>query len=53
MGLGIEERYDEFLKACQANDLELVEDLIFDRKFRLDVNRPRWNKCNNYCCSGR
>ncbi len=40
MGLGIEERYDEFLKACQANDLELVEDLIFDRKFRLDVNRP-------------
>ncbi len=26
MGLGIEERYDEFLKACQANDLELVED---------------------------
>ena len=26
MGLGIEERYDEFLKASQANDLELVED---------------------------
>ena len=39
MGLNIEERYDEFLKACQANDLETVEDLIFDRTFRLDVNR--------------
>ena len=39
MGLNIEERYDEFLKACQANDLEAVEDLIFDRKFRLNVNR--------------
>ena len=39
MGLSIEERYDEFLKACQTNDLEVVEDLIFDRTFRLDVNR--------------
>ena len=34
MGLGIEERYDEFLKACQANDLELVED---------------WLECINAC----
>ena len=39
MGLNIEERYDEFLKACQSDDLETVEDLIFDRMFRLDINR--------------
>ena len=39
MGLSIEERYEEFLKACQSDDLEKVEDLIFDRTFRLDINR--------------
>ena len=39
MGSNIEERYDAFLKACQEDDLETIEDLIFDRTFRIDVNR--------------
>ena len=40
MGLGIEERYENFLNACLEKDYEQVEDIIFDRSFRINVNEP-------------
>ena len=39
MGLSIEERYEDFLNACLNSDYELVEDIIFDRTFRININR--------------
>ena len=39
MGFSIEERYENFLNACLDSNYELVEDIIFDRTFRININR--------------